>query len=91
MGRVPDEVLIRRLSAGATLVLCVAVAGVAFAIERANQRWEEENNPIAAIRARLPLRRIVRRERREMVIDMLRMFGEAPVRADRAPATGSSD
>jgi hypothetical protein len=77
-GRVPDEASIRRFSAGATLVLCAAVAGVAFAIERANQRWEEENNPIAAIRARLQLRRVVRHERREMVIDMLRMFGEAP-------------
>ena len=90
VGKVPDEASIRRFSAGATVVLLAAVAGVAWTIERANQRWEEEHNPVARIRAKLERRRIVNRERRGMVMDMLRVMSQAPARARRTPPGPSS-
>ncbi len=60
----------RRLNAAVTVVVCAAVAGIAYWYERAYRRWSEQNHPFAAPRARIERMRANYQDRRAFVTEL---------------------
>jgi hypothetical protein len=60
----------RRLNAAVTVVVCATVVGIAYWYERSYRRWSEQNDPFAALRARIERTRANYQERRAFVIDL---------------------
>jgi hypothetical protein len=67
----------RRLDVAVTVILCATVAGIAYWYERAYRRWSEQNDPLAAPRARLERMRTNNRERRALVTDLAQIFSRS--------------
>jgi hypothetical protein len=70
--QVPD-VSMRQLEVAATIVLCAAVAGLAYWYEHAYRRWAAQHDPFAAPRARLELMRANFREGRAFMTELARV------------------
>jgi len=72
----------------ATIILCTAVAGLAYWYERSFRRWAEHQHPLATPRARLARTRTSYQERRALVTDLARVItgstgaGRPPAHAD---------
>ena len=79
----------RRLDVAATIILCAAVAGLAYWYERADRRWAAQQHPFAAPRARLVRTRIAYQERRALVTDLARVI-TGSTGAGRPPAHAGS-
>jgi hypothetical protein len=60
----------RRLNVAVTVIVCAAVAGIAYRYERAYRRWSDQNRPLAVPRARLERMRTNYRDRRDLVTEM---------------------
>jgi hypothetical protein len=64
----------RRLDVAATIILCTAVAGLAYWYERSFRRWAEHQHPFATPRARLARTWTSYQERRALVTDLARVI-----------------
>jgi hypothetical protein len=87
--QVADASSSRRLDAAATIVLCAAVAGLAYWYERSFRRWAAHQHPFAAPRARLARTRITYQERRALVADLARVI-TGSTGAGRSPTQAGS-
>jgi hypothetical protein len=67
----------RRLDVAVTVIVCATVAGIAYWYERAYRRWSEQNDPFAALRARLERMRTNHRERRAFVTELAQIFSRS--------------
>ena len=65
---------LRRLNAAAAIIVCGAVAGLAYWYERAYRRWAETQDPFAVSRARLERARTTYRDRSGLVIELARVI-----------------
>ena len=66
---------LRRFNAAVTIIVCIAVVGLAYWYERAYRRWVEHQHPFAAPRARLERARTTYRatgDRRALVTELAR-------------------
>jgi hypothetical protein len=67
----------RRLDVAVTLIVCATVAGIAYWYERAYRRWSEQNDPSAALRARLEHMRTNFRERRALLTELAQIISRS--------------
>jgi hypothetical protein len=65
----------RRFNAVATLIIFVAVVGVAYRYDRFYRRWSKENSPLTAPRARVERLRTRNRERLANVTELSQVIG----------------
>ena len=76
----------RRLSAAAAIIVCGAVAGLAYWYERAYRRWAEKQDPFAVSRTRLERARTTYRDRSALVTELARIVTSS-TGAGRPPAS----
>lgn len=62
----------RRFTAAVTIIVCGAVAGLAYWYERGYRRWVEQQHPFTAPRARLARARTTYQDRRALVTELAR-------------------
>jgi type II secretory pathway component PulC len=65
----------RRFNAVATLIIFVAVVGVAYRYDRFYRRWSKENSPLTAPSARVERLRTRNRERLANVTELSQVIG----------------